>query len=287
MKRRDVLKNMSLATGAIALNKKVLGAATDKKLFEGSTITHSVCRWCYRDIPLEVFCEAVQDMGIKSVEITKPEEWKTMKKYDLACGMGTESFASITKGWNDPENHKHLQDSYSGLIPKAMEYGVPNLIVFSGNRNGMDDMVGLENCARGLDPLVKEAEKAGIKIVMELLNSKVNHEDYMCDHTEWGVALCEKIGSSHFKLLYDIYHMQIMEGDVIATIRKYNDYIAHYHTGGVPGRNEIDETQELYYPAIIKAIKETGFVGYLAQEFVPAREDKLASLRQGMEICTV
>jgi hydroxypyruvate isomerase len=287
MKRRHMLRNMSLAAGAIALNKQVLGAATDASLFADSQIKHSVCRWCYNSIPLEALCEASQEIGIRSVEIVGPNDWPTLKKYNLDCGLATDSFASIPNGFNEPKYHKDLQMNYKGLITAAANQGVPNVIVFSGNRNGMDDRVGLENCAVGLEPLVKHAEDTGVMIVMELLNSKVNHKDYMCDHTAWGVELVEKIGSPNFKLLYDIYHMQIMEGDVIATIRQAKDHIAHYHTGGVPGRHEIDDSQELYYPAIIRAIKDTGYQGYLAQEFVPAREDKIASLRQGVEICTV
>ena len=169
----------------------------------------------------------------------------------------------------------------------AAAAGYNQIICFSGNRNGMDEEQGLENAAIGLRKLMPIAEKYKVNVVMELLNSKVDHKDYMADHTEWGVALADKIGSDRFKLLYDIYHMQIMEGDVIATIRKYHSYISHYHTGGVPGRNEIDETQELYYPAIMKAIIETGYKGFVAQEFIPKREDALASLKQGVEICDV
>ena len=151
----------------------------------------------------------------------------------------------------------------------------------------MDDEQGIKNCSIGLKRLLPLAEKLGVTLSMELLNSKVNHKDYQCDHTKWGVALCEEIGSDNFKLLYDIYHMQIMDGDVIATIREYHPYISHYHTGGVPGRHEIDDTQELYYPAIMKAIVDTGYKGWVAQEFIPAREDKIASLKQGVEICDV
>ena len=162
-----------------------------------------------------------------------------------------------------------------------------NLICFSGNRNGLDDETGLDNCAVGLEPLVKLAERHGIVLHMELLNSKVDHEDYQCDHTPWGVRLSEKLGSPNFKLLYDIYHMQIMEGDIIRTIRDYSDYIAHYHTGGVPGRREINDTQELNYPAIMKAIVDTGFEGYVAQEFIPSYDDKLAALKEGVMICDV
>ena len=273
--------------GAMAVTNEALASSSPAEDFVGSQIKHSVCQWCYRDIPIEVLCEAAQEMGIKSVEIVGPDVWPTLKKYNLSCGMGTAPFANISKGWNDPALHSDLRSNYEGLIKTAADFGIPNVIVFSGNRNGMDDGVGLENCAVGLDPIVKAAEKAGVNVVMELLNSKVNHKDYMCDLTPWGVKLVEKIGSPRFKLLYDIYHMQIMEGDVIATIRANHQYFAHYHTGGVPGRHEIDETQELYYPAIVKAIQETGFDGYLAQEFVPAREDKLASLKQGVDICTV
>jgi len=287
MKRRQMLRNVSLAAGAIALNKSVIEAATSEDLFAGSDIRHSVCRWCYNGIPLEELCEAAQDMGLRSIEIVGPKDFPTLKKYNLECGLATDSFASIPNGWNDPQYHGDLRSNYKGLITAAADNGVPNVIVFSGNRNGMDDMVGLENCAVGLEPIIKHAEQAGIKVIMELLNSKVNHKDYMCDHTDWGVKLVEKIGSPNFTLLYDIYHMQIMEGDVIATIRESNKYIGHYHTGGVPGRHEIDDSQELYYPAIVKAIQETGFKGYLAQEFIPAREDKLASLRQGVNICMV
>ena len=176
---------------------------------------------------------------------------------------------------------------YSTEIPKAADAGLKNVICFSGNANGLSSAQGLENCARGLEPVMKVAAKYNITVCMELLNSKVDHKDYQCDHTEWGVALCEKLGSPNFKLLYDIYHMQIMEGDVIATIRKYKNYIAHYHTGGVPGRHEIDNTQELYYPAIMRAIVETGFKGFVAQEFIPSASDKLDSLRKSIAICDV
>ncbi len=275
-----------MAAGIMAVNKKAW-CAEDGTDLVGGGIQHSACRWCYNGIPLEQLCEAAQEIGIKSIEIVSPKDWPTLKNYSLDCAVGTDSFASIPNGWNDPQNHAHLRDNYKGLVTAAADHGVPNVIVFSGNRRGMDDMVGLENCAVGLEPLVKQAEDAGVMIVMELLNSKVNHKDYMCDLTSWGVQLVEKLGSPNFKLLYDIYHMQIMEGDIIATIRDNQQYIAHYHTGGVPGRNEIDETQELFYPAIIKAIQDTGYQGYLGQEFVPKREDKLASLKQGVEICSV
>ena len=167
------------------------------------------------------------------------------------------------------------------------EAGYPNIICFSGNRRGLPDEQGIENCAIGIKRFIATAEKHKVNVTMELLNSKVNHKDYMCDHTAWGVELCKRVGSERFKLLYDIYHMQIMEGDLIATIKQNKQYIAHYHTGGVPGRHEIDETQEINYPSVMKAIVQTGYKGHVAQEFIPARPDVIGSLKQGVEICDV
>jgi len=283
MKRRQAVKNISMASALITLStNKIMGSNP-----ADSGMKHSVCRWCFKGIELDALCEAANDIGIHSIEIVGPKDWPTLKKHNLTCALGTDSFASIPNGFNDPKFHADLQKNYMGLISAAADEGVPNVIVFSGNRREISDQDGLENCAVGLEPLVKHAEKTGTMIVMELLNSKVNHPDYMCDKTPWGVELVNKISSPNFRLLYDIYHMQIMEGDVIATIRDNQEYIAHYHTAGVPGRHEIDETQELNYPAIVKAIQDTGFDGYLAQEFIPMRDDKIASLRQGVEICTI
>ncbi len=250
-------------------------------------VNHSVCKWCYGKIPLDEMSAAAKKMGIKSIELLGPDDWPTLKKYGLECAMANGPGYGITEGFNDAAQHERLSQVFKELIPKVAAAGYKNVICFSGNRNGMDDEEGIENCAKGLKELVKIAEDHKVTMVMELLNSKVNHPDYQCDHTEWGVKLCDKIGSENFKLLYDIYHMQIMEGDVIATIQKYHPYIAHYHTGGVPGRAEIDETQELYYPAIMRAILETGFTGSVAQEFVPRNADVLKSLEKGVEICDV
>jgi len=193
----------------------------------------------------------------------------------------------ITKGLNRVENHDKIVKFFEEACPAAAEFGAPNIICFSGNREGMDDEKGLENCATGLKRIAPIAEKHKVTVCMELLNSKRNHKDYMCDHTVWGVQLVKRVGSERFKLLYDIYHMQIMEGDMCDTIRENYQYIAHYHTGGVPGRAEIDETQEINYPAVMKTIIGTGFKGFVAQEFIPKRPDALASLRQGVEICDV
>lgn len=202
-------------------------------------------------------------------------------------GPSGKTIGGIGRAWNESENHDALVEAYEVQMKAASKEGLRNIICFSGNRRGMDDEIGMKNCAEGLKRIMPTAEKLGLTISMELLNSKVNHKDYMCDHTEWGVGLCELIDSDHFKLLYDIYHMQIMEGDLVATIEKYQQHIAHYHTGGVPGRNEIDDTQEINYPRVMRAIVGTGYKGFVAQEFIPKRDDKLASLAQGVQICDV
>jgi hydroxypyruvate isomerase len=250
-------------------------------------INHSVCQWCYGSIPLEELAAAAKDIGLQSIELLGASQWPVVQKHGLTCAMAYATDLNLTKGFNDPSLHEKLLKDYSTAIPKAADAGLKSVICFSGNANGLSSETGMENCARGLDPVLKVAQKHNIVVHMELLNSKVDHKDYQCDRTPWGVKLCEKLGSNNFKLLYDIYHMQIMEGDVIATIRKYHPYIGHYHTGGVPGRNEIDETQELYYPAIMRAIADTGFTGFVGQEFIPKRPDKLASLKQGVQICDV
>jgi len=287
MNRKQALK--SIAAGSAA----VVGLPSISKAFSllppelKGNINHSACRWCYQDIPLEDLVVAGKQMGLKSIELLGPKDWAVVNKHGLTCAMGYGSEIGLNKGFNDPTLHAELLKHYTENIPKAAAAGLKNLICFSGNSNGLTSEKGLENCAKGLEPVVKLAQKHNITISMELLNSKVDHKDYQCDHTAWGVALCEKLGSENFKLLYDIYHMQIMEGDVIATIKKNIKYISHFHTGGVPGRHEIDNTQELQYPAIMAAIAATGFKGFVAQEFIPAKADKLASLKQGVEICDI
>jgi hydroxypyruvate isomerase len=295
--RRKALKKIAL--GAAAIGSGSLAYASSIKSRESQTnqlnqpmlkgnINHSVCRWCYGKIPLESFARDVKAMGLKSIELLQPNEWAVAKEHDLTCAIAVDfEFVKIEDGFNDPANHQHLQENYQRLIPLAAEQGFPTVICFSGNRRGISDEKGLDACAKGIEPLAKLAEKHDITLIIELLNSKVNHIDYQCDKTPWGVDLIKKVNSPNFKLLYDIYHMQIMEGDIIATIREYHQYIAHYHTGGVPGRNEINETQELNYPAIMKAILKTGYTGYVAQEFIPTWDDKIAALRQGVEICDV
>ena len=257
------------------------------KMVAGGRLPQSVSRWPYRDIPLDRFCAAVKKIGIQSVELVGPEEWPMLKKYGLYCAMPRGADLGLTKGFNDPSLHDELIVRYQEMIPRVAEAGYDKLICFSGNRNGMDDQQGLENAAVGLKRLLPAAEKYGVTLCMELLNSKVDHPDYMCDRTSWGVALCNRLGSEHFKLLYDIYHMQIMEGDIIRTIRDNISCIAHFHTGGVPGRNQIDDTQELNYPAIVSAIAESGYEGFIGHEFIPKSDDKMDELRKAYEICSV
>ena len=293
MKRRNAVKKIGLSIGGVAVASSLASGCADSKESQkdetpkSTKVNHSACRWCYQDIPLEEFAEKGKAIGLKAIDLLRPDEWSIAQQKGVECSLATDTFANIIKGFNDPNHHSALQSKYEGLINKAADAGIKRVIVFSGNRNGISDEQGIELCAIGLEPLVKLAEKKNITLVMELLNSKVDHADYQCDHTPWGVSLANKIGSDHFKLLYDIYHMQIMEGDIIATIKKYHSYIDHYHTGGVPGRNEINTSQELNYPAIIQSIIDTGFEGYIAQEFIPTYPDKLKALKEAIAICSV
>lgn len=250
-------------------------------------INHSVCRWCFNNLSVDELCIEAKKIGITGIDLVGPADWPILKKHRLESTMCNGAEINLVDGFNEPKFHAQLIKQYSEMIPLVAKAGYKNLICFSGNRRGMDDETGLQNCVKGLKQLIPLAEKHNVVLVMELLNSKVNHKDYQCDKTPWGAELAKRIGSENFKLLYDIYHMQIDEGDVISTIKKYHPYIAHYHTAGVPGRHEIDETQELYYPAIMKAIFETGFKGYVAQEFIPVQPDKLASLKKAVQICDI
>jgi len=283
------------ALGRIAGGAAVLSATTAslaERLAAGGVelkgrVRHSVCKWCYPKVSLDDLCREGKTFGLASVELLEVKDFETLKKHDMVCAMVSGVPGGITTGLNRLENHDRIAAFFEVTAPKVAAAGFQNIICFSGNRDGMSDEQGLEHCAIGLKRIVSICEKYKVVAVMELLNSKVNHPDYMCDHTMWGVELCKRVGSEHFKLLYDIYHMQIMEGDMIATIQKFHPFIAHYHTGGVPGRHEIDETQEINYSAVMKAIVDTGFKGHVAQEFVPARPDVLASLKQGVTICDV
>ncbi len=290
--RRSAIKSIVAGTAAITTAGMLSSFKSEEKEMNVDTalkgnINHAVCRWCYGDISVENLCAAAKDIGIKGIDLVGPADWPTLKKYGLYSSMCNGAEINLTDGFGDKEFHAQLHKNYSEMIPKVAEAGYKNLICFSGSRRGKDNETGWNNCVEGLKPMVALAEKHGIVLVMELLNSKIDHKDYQCDRVEWGAELAKRLGSEHFKLLFDIYHMQIDEGDVIRNIRAYNQYINHYHTGGVPGRNEIDETQELYYPAIMKAIVETGHKGFVAQEFIPKQKDKIASLRKAVHICDV
>ena len=289
MKRRTFIGTSAAASfGVLAAQTGNAMARKKNTVLElKNNINHSACFWCYNPIPLDEFLGNLKNLGVNAIDLVGPEDWPLLKKHGIHAAMCWGAGLGIEKGWNDPTLHAELIADYERVIPLVAEAGFTNLICFSGNRNGMDDETGLQNCVTGLQKVLPLAEKHGVVLQMELLNSKVDHNDYMCDHTAWGVELCKQLGTENFKLLYDIYHMQIMEGDVIRNIREYHQYFGHYHTGGNPGRNEIDETQELYYPAIMKAIVATGFKGHVAQEFVPTWDDKIDALKQGVTICDV
>jgi hydroxypyruvate isomerase len=294
LSRREILKS---SAGLAGLG--IFGSSMEERFKKADIavgaelkgkVQHSACRWCYDKIPFEELIVNAKRIGLSSIELTGPDEWDILKKYDMTAAIGWGKYPAgmnIPNFFNRVKNHDGLVGFYEDIIPKAAKAGVKNIIAFSGNRDGLSDEDGLINCKKGLQRVMKTAERYDVTISMELLNSKVNHKDYQADTTEWGAALCEMVGSDKFKLLYDIYHMQIMEGDVIATIKKYHQYISHYHTGGVPGRNEIDDTQELNYAAIMRAIYDTGYKGYIGQEFIPARPDKMASLEQAVKICDI
>ncbi len=246
---------------------------------------HSVCQWCYGSMDLADLTKQAKAMGIESIELLSEKQWEIVQANGLTCAVANGP-TSITAGLNRIENHDAIVKRSEELLPKIQAAKIPNMIVFSGSRAGLSDEDGLKNCAIGLKRITPIAEAAGVTIIMELLNSKVDHKDYQCDHTAWGAELVKRTESDRFRLLYDIYHMQVMEGDVIHTIGQNQWAIAHYHTGGVPGRAEIDGTQELHYPAICRALKDMGYRGYFAQEFIP-RRNPMKSLAEAIRICTV
>lgn len=285
--RRDVIKNV--LGGAALVSATGLLSSFDSKAeaqLKGN-INHAVCKWTYDFLGLEGLCKLSKQIGIKAIDLVGPKEWDVLKSYGLDSSMCNGAEINLLDGFAEPKFHDQLIRNYTEMIPLVARAGYKNLICFSGNRRGMDDETGLSNSAEGLRKLTALAEKHKVTLVMELLNSKVNHKDYFASKTAWGVELCKRVDSENFKLLYDIYHMQVDEGDIINTIQNSYQYIAHYHTAGVPGRNEIGDDQELNYPAIMRAIVKTGFKGYVAQEFRPKKEDKIASLKEAIRICDV
>ncbi|WP_422071558.1 hydroxypyruvate isomerase family protein [Tranquillimonas rosea] len=250
-------------------------------------VKHAVARWTFGDTALPDLCDLANDIGLQAIDLVGPDDWPTLKAAGLDSSMCNGAEPNLTDGFADPQFHDALVASYERHIDLVAEAGYRNLILFSGNARGMDPGTGLANAETGIKRILGRAEERGVVLHMELLNSKVDHPDYMADTSPWGVELCNRLGSDSFRLLYDIYHMQIMEGDVIRTIRDHGDCFGHYHTAGVPGRHEIGEGQELRYPAVVRAIEETGFTGYLAQEFIPTADPASAALRDAVEICTV
>jgi hydroxypyruvate isomerase len=284
LNRRQALK---AGLGAAALTPLAAALHSEEaRTVRKNNLHQSVCRWCYEKIPLDQLAAFAAQIGLKGIDLLQPEEYEFPRRYGLICTMAYAGAGDIPNGLNRSENHAAIEAGFRTNIPLAAKAGIPNVIVFSGNRRGMGDEEGARNTVAGLNRVKKIAEDNGVTICLELLNSKHDHHDYMCDHTSWGVRVVEEVNSPNVKLLYDIYHMQIMEGDVIRTIRDNHQYIGHYHTGGIPGRKEIDDTQELNYHAVAKAIADTGYQGYFAHEFLPTR-DWFESLKQAVQICTV
>ncbi len=289
--RRSAIKNIVAGTAALgtaSLLPTYVLSETQKKIELKGNINHSVCQWTYNFLSLDELCKAVKQIGFNAIDLLGPKDWPTIQGYGIYSSMCYHGGnVSLTDGFNEKKFHGQLIKDYLDVFPLMVKAGYKDVICFSGSRRGMDDETGFRNCVEGLQKILPAAEKSGITVHMELLNSKIDHKDYMCDRSPWGVELCKRVGSPNFKLLYDIYHMQIDEGDVIRTIRENVKYFGHYHTGGVPGRHEIDQSQELYYPAIMKAIVDTGYKGYVAQEFIPAAPDKIGSLKKAIELCDV
>lgn len=287
--RRSVIKNIVAGTAGIGLlgaSQQALAKAMEDQPLKGN-INHSVCRWTYDFLSLDELCVLAKEIGIKAIDLIGPKDWHILKKHGIDSSMCNGAEINLVDGWNNKDNHAKLILSYTEHIELVSKAGYKNLIFFTGNRRGMDDETGMQNTVEGLKKIVGLAEKKGVVLQLELFNSKINHKDYMADKSAWGVEMCKRIGSENVKLLYDIYHMQINEGDVIRTIQDFHPYFGHYHTAGVPGRHEIDDTQELNYPAIMQAIVKTGYKGYVAQEFIPVATDKIASLKDAIRRCDV
>ena len=282
--RRDAILSTVAAAGIAAIASPIRPSAHPPL----GRLKQSASRWCYRSIPLPDLCKAGKAMGLAGIDLLASDDWPIVRQQGLVCSMGYAALRDdfIPRGFNDPANHDLLVGELERALPLAAQHGVPNLIAMFGNRQGRSDAQATEACVTGLRRIAPAAERHGVTICVELLNSKVDHKDYQGDHTAFGANVIEAVGSPRVKLLYDIYHMQIMEGDVIRTIREHASHIGHFHTGGVPGRHELDDTQELNYHAVARAIAETGFTGYVAHEFVPTGEP-LRSLKAAVEVCTV
>ncbi|MBL0154139.1 MAG: TIM barrel protein [Chitinophagaceae bacterium] len=293
MKRRTALKTFLTGAAGIAASPSLLAetlSATEPAGKLKGNINHSVCKWTYDFLSLEELCVLVKKTGFRAIDLCGPKDWPTLKKHGIWSSMCNGAEINLVDGWNHTAFHPTLIKNYTEHIELVAAAGYKNLICFSGNRRGMDDETGLKNMTDGIKKIIGLAEQKGVVIQIEVFNSKVDHKDYMADNTKWAIELCKRIGSDNFKILYDIYHMQIDEGDIIHTIRDNHQWFGHYHTAGVPGRHEIDETQELNYPAIMRAIAATGFKDYVAQEFIPTgdtTEKKVAALVKAIKICDI
>ena len=285
LSRRTVLKG-ALSGAAVGAVPSMAWSEQTVPVQRKGRIKQSASRWCYKDIPLDPLCASAAQIGLKGIDLLNPEEYDVPRRYGLVCSMAYAGGGELTSAMSRVENHARIEEGFRKYIPVAAKAGVPNVITFSGNRAGMSDDEGARNTIAGLNRVKKIAEDNGVVICMELLNSKVDHKDYMCDHTAWGVRVVEAVNSPHVKLLYDIYHMQIMEGDLVRTIQENIQWIGHFHTGGVPGRHELDGTQEVQWDGVMRGIAATSFQGYVAHEFVPTR-DPLTSLRQAVDLCDV
>ena len=287
--RRELLKGIAAGVTIASVSSLSPASSWAQEIHAAprkGRIKQSVSRWCYQKIPLDELCQRSAEMGLKAIDLLGVEEWEVPRRYGLICSMGYAGGGDIPNALNRMENHAKIEEAFRKNIPIAAKQGVPNVITFSGNRAGMPDDEGAKNTIAGLSRVKKIAEDNGVTICLELLNSKVDHHDYMCDHTAWGVRVMETVNSPRVKLLYDIYHMQIMEGDLIRTIQKNIQWLGHFHTGGVPGRHELDNTQEVHWDAVMRGIAATNYNGYVAHEFVPTR-DPLTSLREAVDLCDV
>jgi hydroxypyruvate isomerase len=284
--RRTVLQSSILGVAAVGMPALARGSASDSATARKGRIRQSVCQWCYPHMSVDQLAEYAAKIGLRGVDLLQPDEYEIPRRYGLVCTMGYAGGGEIGKALNRVENHAAIEQGFCLNIPRAAKAGVPNVITFSGNRGGVSDEEGARNTIAGLNRVKKIAEDHGVTICMELLNSKRDHHDYMCDHTAWGVRVVEEVNSPNVKLLYDIYHMQIMEGDLIETIRGNMKWIGHFHTGGVPGRHELDGTQEVQWDGVMRAIADAGFRGYVAHEFMPAG-DAIEALRKAAELCDV
>jgi hydroxypyruvate isomerase len=282
--RRQALAGAAAAM--LAAPSPATAAAGQPRAVVKGRLKQSVCRWCYAKIPLRDFFKAVADMGLTAVDLLTEKEWPVAAEYGLTCSMGSGAGGGISDGLNVKGNHDKIVAGLERAIPIAAAQKVPNLITFFGNRRGMSDEEAAANCVEALNRVKKVAEDHGVTICIELLNSKVDHKDYQGDNSAFGVGVVKAVGSPRVKLLYDIYHMQIMEGDLIRTIRDNREHFAHFHTGGVPGRHELDDTQEIQWRTVAAAIVDMGFQGYFAHEFIPVR-DPLPSLREAVTLCDV